>query len=195
VQDRIREWWGKLGKRDKAVVAGGIGLLLLVLVIEYAVFPYAEARKKLDQSLRSGEKVLKEMVVLGAEYETLRKGVDELQRGIARRPGEFTLFSYLEKKAGDSGIRSNIKQMKPSRSPMSGPYEEVSVEIKLEKITLKQLVHFMHAVESPENVVRVKRITVKKSPEDTRYLAALIQVVTYQQTRPDLPRQAKAPLG
>ncbi len=183
MQDRIRELWGKMGKRDRVVLSGGLGLLLLILLVQFILVPYTDARKKLDRSVHSGERVLKEMAVLGAEYKTLRKGVDEMQRGIARRPNDFTLFSFLEKKAGQTGVRSNIRQMQPSRAPVSGPYEEVSVDVKLEKITLKQLVNFMHSVESPENVVRIRKLSVKKTAEDPRYLAAQLQVVTYNQMR------------
>lgn len=179
MQDKLREAWNKLGQRDRLVLTAGMILVGAIFVIQFALVPYIEARDKLTKSLRTNEKILKEMIVLGSEYRALSKGVNEIRTGMSRRASNFTLFSHLEKKAGEAGVRKNIKHMQPSRSSPAGAYEEVSVEIKLEKITLKELVDFLYAVESPEEMVRVKRMSVKRAVEAPQYLSALIQVATF----------------
>ncbi len=185
MQSKIIEHWNKLGKKDRTVLAAALAVLLVFFIARLALFPYLDARKKLDRSIQANEKLLKEMVVLGSEYQVLHKGMEDIQKGILRRTPDFTLFSYLEKKAGDAGLRSNIKHMNPSRTPISGAYEEASVDIKLETITLGQLVKFLSNVESPEEVVRIKKLSVKKSPDNPEYLSVLVQVVTYQQAKPE----------
>jgi general secretion pathway protein M len=157
-------------------------LAVIILTVQLVLMPYFEARGKLTGSIRKNEKILKEMIALESEYAVLRKGFDGIRTGIERRKG-FTLFTHLEKKAGESGVRTNIRHMQPSRSEISGVYEEIAVEIRLEKITLKQLVNFLYAVESPENLVWIKRLSVKKSAESPQYLSALIQVATYDSTK------------
>ncbi len=69
--------------------------------------------------------------------------------------------------------------MKPSTSTDNGPYSESSVEMKLENITLKQFVEYLHLVESPENLVSIKRISVKQSKGSPEYLTVLMQLMTY----------------
>lgn len=186
MQDKIREAWDRLGKRDRVVLTAGIALALTILIVQFALVPYFEARGKLTKAIRTNEKTLKEMVALGSEYRVLRQGMEEIQQGMSRRAPNFTLFSHLERKAGEAGVRNNIKQMQPSRTPLSGSYEETSVEIKLEKVTLKQLVNFLYAVESPEELVRVKRMSVKRSTEAPQYLSALIQVATFEPARNEM---------
>jgi general secretion pathway protein M len=183
VQDKLREALSKLGQRDRLVLTAGMVLVAAILVIQLTLVPYIEARSKLTKSLRANEKILKEMIVLGSEYRALSKGMNEIRTGMNRRAPNFTLFSHLERKAGETGVRKNIQHMQPSRSASAGSYEEVSVEIKLEKITLKELVNFLYAVESPEEMVRVKRMSVKKAAEAPQYLSALIQVATFEAAR------------
>ena len=187
MRDKMRDTWKRLGKREQVVLTAGAILALIIILVQFVLLPYADARSKLNQSLRVNEKMLKEMVALGAEYQGLQKGMEAIRKGMASRAPGFTLFSHLEKKAAKAGIRSNIKHMQPARGQISGPYEESSVEIKLEKITLKQLVNFLSEVESPQDLVSVKRLSVKKSPENPQYLSAVVQVATYEKTREDAP--------
>ena len=62
----------------------------------------------------------------------------------------------------------------------TGAYEETAVEMKLDKLTMRQLTDFLYRVESPEEMIRVRRISVAKMKESPEYLSALIQVFTYQ---------------
>ncbi len=186
----MRDKWNKLGKRDRVLLSAGMALLVGLSLVEVALLPLMDAKEKLTRSIQNSERILKEMTALGSEYRILRKGMEDIRKGISRRSQDFTLFSYLEKRAGDAGIRSNVKHMHPSRGPVSGSFEESCVEVKLEKVTLKQLVTFLSAVESPADVVRVKRLSVKKGSGNPEYLAALIQVVTYQPSKPG-NRQAR----
>jgi hypothetical protein len=62
----------------------------------------------------------------------------------------------------------------------TGAYEETAAEMKLDRLTMKQLTDFLYRVESPEEMIRVRRISVVKMKESPEYLSALIQVFTYQ---------------
>ena len=56
------------------------------------------------------------MVTLRQEYLLLQQDSDILAQRLTSRPKNFTLFSFLEKAAGDAGVKKNIKYMKPSAS-------------------------------------------------------------------------------
>ena len=170
----------KLTKREKYYVFAGVSFILTFLVIQFALFPFFEAGAKSKRSVQTNEKALKEIILLSSEYRTLKAGSRDIQKALAGRPKSFTLFSFLEKQAGRAGVKANIKHMKPSTSTTTGPYKESSVEMKLEDITLKQLVEYLHLVESQKDVVKVKRISVKQSKGSPEYLTALIQVITYK---------------
>lgn len=170
----------KLTKREKLYVSLGALLVTLFLVFQFILLPLVNAQEKVRHSIKVQKKALEEIIALRDEYRTLRVDSGNIGVILARRPKGFTLFSFLEEHAGNAGIKSNIKYMKPSLSAETMPFRESSVEMSLEGITLKQLVEYLYLIESPENLVRIKRMSVKQSKEKSQYLTALMHVITYQ---------------
>ena len=115
-----------------------------------------------------------------AEYKTLKMGNQGLQTLLAKRKKGFTLFSFLEQEAAQSGIKGHIEYMKPSSAQGTGPYNESMVEMKLEGITLKQLVGYLYRIESPEDAISIKRISIKENKKKLGYIDAVLKVLTLQ---------------
>ena len=176
----MRQFWDQLTRSQKYTVIAGIVVVGAALLNQFAVAPYLEARQKVRSAIVAGEKTLRELSVLGAEYGVLRAKSERIRRLIEVRPPGFTLFSYLEKQADRAGVKSNIRSINPVKSPSAGGYEETAAEMKLDKVTMKQLADFIHLVESPEEMVRIRKASVNKMKESTEYLSVLIQVFTYQ---------------
>jgi general secretion pathway protein M len=176
----MRHFWDQLTKSQKYTVMAGLIFVGAALFIQFAVVPYFEARQKVHSAIVANEKALQELFILGAEYGVLRQRSEEIKRLIERRPPGFALFSYLEKRAGEAAVKTNIRSMNPLKSSPAGGYEETAVEMKLDKLTMKQLVDFLYLVESPEEMVRIRRAAILKMKESPEYLSVLIQVFTYQ---------------
>jgi len=158
----------------------GWTVVLALLLAQFLLFPFLEAKKTVNRAIISNEKILGEMALLSAEYRGLKQHEEGIQQSLARRFRDFTLFSHLERVAGEAGVKANIKYINASKGSASGPYEELPVEIKLEKITLKQLTDFFYILESPQDLIRIKKLVVSKMKENPEYLAAQIQAVTFQ---------------
>ncbi len=186
----MKNLWSKLGKRERLFVAGGAGLLGVIALIQFALVPFFQEKKRVSSALGRQEKILQEMIAFSREYESLREDTELMKSALERRPPDFTLMSYLERKSREAGVRQNIKSMNTTRGTTAGTYEETLVDIRLEKLTLRQLVQFLYHADSPEDAVGVKKITVNKSKESPEYLTALVQVVTYQ---PAAARTARGP--
>jgi hypothetical protein len=70
--------------------------------------------------------------------------------------------------------------MKPSTTEGSDTeLTESMVEMKIQEIPLEQLVNFLQAIESPENVVSIKRISLQQSGQQNNALDAILQIVTF----------------
>lgn len=170
----------KLTKREKTYVTAGISAFTIFIIFQFVLFPFFDAKAKIKNSIRANEKILEEMISLSSEYKSLKSDGDVIQRNISIRSQDFTLFSFLEKQAGRAGIKSNIKYMKPSTSTEAGPYKQSSVEMRLDDVSLKQLVDYLYYIESRENLVSVKRISIKQGRSKPEYLTVLMQVITYE---------------
>jgi len=180
----MRRFWEQLTKSQKLIVIAGLVFVAASLLVQFAVFPYFEARQKISGAIAGSEKALRELATLGAEYGVLRRRSAEIQRVIERRPPGFALFSYLEKRAGDAGVKTNIKSINPLKSSPAESYEETAVEMRLDKLTMKQLTDFLYQVESREELVRIRKMSVVKMKESPEYLSVLLQVFTYQALPP-----------
>jgi general secretion pathway protein M len=170
----------KLAKREKYLVSFAAIAIALFLIFQFLVFPFFEERKRIQRGIRAREEGLKEMVRLEAEYQIHKKGFQGIKQILARREKGFTLFSFLEKAAGESELKGHIKYMKPSDSKGTGPYKESMVEMKLEGITLNQLVGYLYRIESAENIVSIKRISIQENKKESGYLDTILQVLTFQ---------------
>ncbi len=180
----MKHFWDQLTKNQKLTVTAGLIFAGAVLLVQFAVVPYFEARQNVRRAIAVNEKTLRELGLLGAEYGVIRQRAEEIRRVIQRRPPGFALLSYLEKKAGDAAVKASIRSMNPLPSTPAGTYEETTVEMKLDKLTMKQLTDFLYLAESPEEMIRIRRLSLTKMKESPEYLSALIQVSTYQALAP-----------
>ncbi|MFW6147335.1 MAG: hypothetical protein ACOC6B_02975 [Thermodesulfobacteriota bacterium] len=170
----------KLAKREKYFVFGAALAMTAFLLLELLVFPSLDTMKRVRRGVEVKEAALKEITQLSSEYQQYQRGSQDLRRSLAQRKSGFSLFSFLDKAAGDVRIKKYIKYMKPSTSTGPGPYKESLVEMKLEAIALSQLVDYLYKIETPENLVTIKRISIKETKGKSSYLDTILQVMTFQ---------------
>jgi general secretion pathway protein M len=180
----MRRFWDQLTQSQKKIVWAGVLFAAGALLLQLAILPYFDARQRVQRAIAASEKTLREMAVLGAEYGRIRQQSAEIRRMIERRPAGFALFSYLERKAGEAGLKGNIRGINPLKSTPAATYEEVAVEMRLDRLTMKQLTDFLYLVESLEELIRIRKISIAKMKEAPDHLSALIQVFTYQPLTP-----------
>ena len=169
----------QLAKREKYLIALAVIVIVFALVIQLAIMPFFEKRERYKNNVTTKQNNLQEMVALRQEYQLLQQDSDTLALRLTSRPKNFTLFSFLEKAAGDAGIKENIKYMKPSASTGIGPFKESLVEMKLERITLGQMVGYLKLIESPAKLVSIKRISIQSNKKETQFLDVILQVLTF----------------
>jgi general secretion pathway protein M len=176
----IETFWDKLDERQRYLVAGAAIFVLIALILEIAVFPFREAKEKLTKAVQTNQKKLNEIIKLDAEFTLQEAAMERIKRTMSTRSADFTLFAYLEKKAMQANVRGRIKYMNSSRGTQSASFEESLIDMKLDKITIKQLTDFLYFVESPADMVRIKKITISKMKESPEYLSAQLQISSFQ---------------
>jgi len=170
-----------LSKREKYFVSTALCAVVIFCLLQFIIIPFFHKRERLEKGCRAKEKVFEEISALSAEYQAYKKSSLGIRSIIEKRKKGFTLFSFLDKTAGDTTVKDNIKYMKPSELQSTGPYKETMVEIKLEGITLKQLVDYLYRVELSGNAILLKRISIKENKRESGYIDAVLQVVTFRQ--------------
>ena len=152
--------------------------MVSALLFQFVFFPFAEARQRMQRGIAARMEALRTISALSAEYKTFQDDALGTKQRLANREKNFTLFSYLEKAAGESAVKNHIKYMKPSASNALGPFKESLVEMKLEQVTLQQLTGYLQKIESPTEIVSIRRISIQSSKGEAGYLDAVLQVST-----------------
>ncbi len=166
-----------LTPKDRRALVIGISALALFLLVQFVLFPLLDKRKRLNRGISIRQKGLVEMQEMQSRYTQLSRQSNTLEQLVSKRSGEFGLFSFLEKMAAEAEVKENIAYMKPSDATGDGELQQSMVEMKLNAINLKQLVSFLERIESPENIVELKRISIQENKKQEGTLDVIMQVI------------------
>jgi type II secretory pathway component PulM len=180
----IKSYWNNLDVKQRYIVAFGAAFVCVALLLEFAVIPLWDARAKMKKSIAANAKKYEEVIKLDAEFALQDAKIAQIKQTMASRPADFTLFSHLEKKAQAAQVKGSIRQMNSVPGLRSATFEEALVDMKLDKLTIKQLTDFLYQVESPSEMIKIKRITVGKMKESPEYVSAQLLVVSYTPVAP-----------
>lgn len=171
----------QLSQREKVAVSLAGAAVLLFVLFQFVVFPLADKRARLIRGLAAKEKAVVEMRSLQERYRQLSSQTGSIAEMLAKREKDFSLFSFLEQGAADSGVKDRIAHMRPSESPEGELFQQSRVEMKLQGLSLKQLIDFLEKVESPDHLVGVDKITIQENGKDQGTLDATLLLVSIDQ--------------
>jgi general secretion pathway protein M len=171
----------KLSKREKLILAAAACAIGLFGLVQLVVVPVFDKRDRMRSTLQAKTVVLQEMRQLQSEYNSVTQRSAQAKARFDRRSSGFTLFSFLDKLAGEAGVKDRITYMKPSKTVQkNNSYKLSRVEMKLEGITLEQLTTYLYGVETSENMVSVSKISVSKKDNKQGLLNAVLLVETVE---------------
>ena len=168
----------RINPREKRTIIAGGCLIAALLVYVFVVSPYMTAMERLDRRIAKKTEELAEVLALQGEYFRLREGTKILEEMVRSTPG-FSLLSFLENLATKNRIKKQIAYMKPLTTPGNDRYRESSVEMKLDSLTLKQLVDYLYQIEQSPQPIRIKRLNIAKK-RGKAYLDVTLQASTFE---------------
>ena len=167
-----------LGTRERIFIIGAGVAVLLTLLFILVVDPMLSHATRLDRQIVSAQRDLQELHTLQREYQRQKNVLDGINAQLKRQKN-FAVFSRLEELAGRTGIQSKIVSMRPTASTPSGAYVEESVEIKMEGVTLDQLVQYLSQIENSPQFLKIKRLYLKPYLDNRQLLTAIFRVSTF----------------
>jgi len=147
-----------LNPREKLMVISGLVVLGLILIWFALLNPYLETMGNFDRRITAHKRNLERMQEMRGQIIQLRK---ELAQVDPRRQATKPLFSQVENLTVQTGVREQLLSMRPQPATTQGDYRQQLVEIRLEKLSLAQLVKLLYAVEYRSGGIQVKSLRVK----------------------------------
>ncbi len=148
----------RLTPREKWIVIGGLAVLGLVFIWYALISPYFSTMANLDRRIAANQRNLTKVMRMSEQITRLRQ---QMASADQRRTGNKPLFSQVESLAEQTGVREQLLAMRPQPATTQGEFRQQLVEIRLEKLSLGQLVKLLHAVEYRSGGVQVKSLRVK----------------------------------
>jgi len=165
--------------REQLYVLIGSGLLILVLIglpISLMSGKLASLESKIEQGQKAQKQVLRDLEYLQKLQGDLKIVEDRFSKGF-----DSTITTTMETLGGSSGIGSLIESLKERPPNPTDLFDEISVDVRLRKVTLPQLVDYLHRIEQHERLLlRVKQLEIKPRYDNKQLLDVSFQVSTYR---------------
>ena len=170
----------KLSPRERRVISIGLLFVVVFFALQLLVVPFFEARKNLVLAIERKQQELLQIKELQKEFQALKKTENHLQEKLAARAPRFSLFAFVERQAEQANVKKQISYIKPATVSKEQTLHEVSVEMKLQQITLDSLVHFLRLIESEEHVVFIRRIAIQENGDGRGFLDIILQIGSFE---------------
>jgi len=167
-----------LTRREQIIVSAGGAVAVVLLVIFAVVLPYRDALQNLDARIGARQSQLADLQQMQGEFRQLQQRIGAVERRVARGK-DFSLFSFLEETTLSIASRENLSYLRPQPTTQEGELREESLEVKLEKIRLDQLVELLHATESADALLRIKSLRTRARFDDPTLLDATLLISAY----------------
>lgn len=162
------------------------GTVLVGLIIIFQVFakPAISKIRTLKRVVSDKRQVLGELRAQSEQYKAISIKYEKIRQEIKSQPEERKILSFIERVQQDSGLMQKVVYMKPTTTAVNDVYEEVTIEIKLQGITLDQLIQFILKIESSELTIGFKTFDIKRGIRDSNLLDTTIQLVSLSSIKP-----------
>jgi general secretion pathway protein M len=167
-----------LSQREKIILALGGCALLVILAVMAVVLPYRNALDRMDDKIVSRKRQLVQVRELQQEFRQVQQQAAEIDRRAAQG-ANFSLFSFIESTTQDVAGRENLIYLRPQPGGTEGDLTVETVEVKLEKIRLDQLVRLLYAAENADALLQVKNLRSKIRFDDPTLLDVVMTVSSF----------------
>jgi type II secretory pathway component PulM len=161
----------KLEERDKKVLLIGGVLAILILLYAFVLSPlYADIARKRD-AIPKKERDLAEMRVMKDQYLDMQQRLQQLQAAAAKRGPLLTEIENITRRTNLSG---KIVSLKPQTGVQAANFKESIVEVRLDNITLYDIVNYVNQLEKA--TLRIRKLYFKPRFDNPKLLNATILV-------------------
>lgn len=161
----------KLESRDKKVLIIGGAAAALILLYALVVSPLTADLSRKRGLIPKKERDVAEMRALSDQYKELQQRLQQAQATAAKRGPLLTEIENITKRANLSG---KIVSLKPQAGAQSEAYKESLVEIRLENITLYDIVNYVFLLEKA--TLRIKKLYFKPRYDNPKLLNSTILI-------------------
>jgi len=179
MKQMLKERWQHFSQRERIIVATGGAVIAAVLLFLLIVDPLTASIDKLDRQARRKAKDSQELALVAQEYMAKQARIAKLEQRMPKPPAQFSLLAFMEEATTTAQIRDRIVGMQPQAPLVVQGYQETSVDLRLDGVTLPQILALLVAIEQAPYDVQVHHLQMKPKYDNPVNLDATLKIVTY----------------
>jgi len=161
----------KLEPKDKKTLIVGAIAALIIVLYAFVVSPLTSDLTRKRELIPKKERDLVEMRVLKDQYLDMNQRLQQAQAAAAKRGPLLTEIENLTKRAN---LNSKMVSLKPQIGVQTEAFKESIVEIRLDNITLYDIVNYVYLLE--KDGLRIKKLNFKPRYDNPKLLNSTILV-------------------
>ena len=161
----------KLGSKDKRTLIIGGAAAAVILFYALVFSPLTEDLSRKRGLIPKKERALADMRVLSEQYLELQHRLQQAKTAAGQRGPLLTEIENITKRAALSG---KIVSLKPQAGVQTEGFKESIVEIKLDNVTLYDIVNYVHLLEKAQ--LRVRKLAFKPRFDNPKLLNSTLLV-------------------
>jgi hypothetical protein len=165
-------------KTEQWFLVGGAIFLGLLMISQVLVRPTMDRISTLRRVVTDKRANLSQLQAKSQEYQLLKTEVARLRAVIEQQGGGRRILSTLERIREDCGLSDNVVSLKPTTTAINDEYQETTIEVRLDGITLAQLIQFLSQIDSLELAGGIRALEVRHADRSPNLLKATVQVAT-----------------
>jgi len=175
----LKERWQHFSQRERLIVSAGGAMVAAALVFLLIIDPLMATIDKLDRQAKRKAKDSQELALIAQEYVIKQARIAKLEQRMPSPPAQFSLLAFMEEATTATQIRDRIVGMQPQAPIVIQGYQETAVDIRLDGVSLPQLLALLVAIEQAPYDVRVHHLQMKPEFDKSVYLDATLRIVSY----------------
>jgi general secretion pathway protein M len=172
----------QLSRREQIALAVGAVAVLATVLFLGVIAPYRSTLSQLDSKISARQRQIREVESLRREFLVLQQRQTAAEARLDKA-GTFSLFPFVEGLVGQIAAKENLVSMRPQPSASRENLVEESVEVRLEKIRLDQVIRLLYAVDTADALLQVKNLRLKTRFDDRTLFDATMTVAAFGRTR------------
>ena len=161
----------KLEPKDKKTLIVGAIAALIIVLYAFVVSPLTSDLTRKRELIPKKERDLVEIRVLKDQYLEMNQRLQQAQAAAAKRGPLLTEIENLTKRAN---LNSKMVSLKPQTGVQTEAFKESIVEIRLDNITLYDIVNYVYMLE--KDGLRIKKLNFKPRYDNPKLLNSTILV-------------------
>ncbi len=164
-----RDRFLKLERRERILVQAAAALVAILVAYNLIYRPIAAIPSLMRDRVEKRERDLAEIRRMATAYGQLKSDLAQAERSAVPAGRNFSLFSEIESSLTKSLGRDKIASIAPSADrKLNGGLTQFSVELKLNNLSLGQVVDTLYQIRSLSVPVSVASMRIQRRAQDTR---------------------------